>query len=163
MKFSWSQITDFEDTFPKPLPCYSIEPKWIENHEGVRLLSLCSQVISNLDMTKSQFDDIEIYKLDQSGKDIIWSYLTKIENRVLSYENGSFSKLKEYLAANMDKDWYQAPYVDQLILICDNIKDVIARISNHDHSWIKDESLKTLTDDVAALFLILQIEIVTKS
>lgn len=163
VRFLWSSIAYFDDTFPKPLPCSSIEPKWVENHEGLRLLNACNQVISNLEVTKSQFDDIEIDKLDQSGKEIVWSYLTKIENRVLSYENGSFSKLKEYLAANEDKDWYQVSSVDQLILICDNMIDVIVRVSNHDHSWIKDESLKTLTDDVAALVLNIQIEMVTKS
>lgn len=163
VRFLWSSIANFDDTLPKSLSCSSIEPKWVENHEGVRLLNACNQVISNLEVTKSQFDDIEIDKLDQSGKEIVWSYLTKIENRVLSYENGSFSKLKEYLAANEDKDWYQVSSVDQLILICDNMIDVIARISNHDHSWIKDESFKTLTDDVAALVLYIQIEMVTKS
>ena len=162
MSYSWTSITDLEKTSPLPLLCYAVGAKWVNNHEGARLVTNCNHTSANLSLVRSQYDNIDINKLDKVGKEIFWSYITKMEKTALSFDNGSFTKLKEYMEANENKSW--SPFLVNIFgRICDYFIDVIVSIDKNDHSWLTDNSFFTMSNAVAEAAIKMEIEMVTKS
>lgn len=159
MRYSWNSVTDLEDVSPTSMPCISSEPKWIEKHEGAKLVNSCNHVFATLSLLKSQIDNVDNNKSDQIGKDIILSYISEMEKIAINTDGESFFKLKKYINNN----YHSSTFMQMLNLTCDYFIDVIDRIGKSDHSWIKDTSILSNPDTFADFTINAEIEMVAIS